>query len=244
MHWMKALNPAFANMKANTTSKYKTQLFQICAMALISGGAVFAQDTTPILRKPTGPLGTGGRTINGDKPPVIGEPTVPGGVSRHESSEVHLPDLVPLSIEAWKGPQDVELNEAHLEYWDGTPLWHYKAVISVGNFGNADADWFCGAIEWKVLETTDPVNWPIGTIHGMGNVSFLKGAGVFEIVHATYCYTEGFHIPKCVKKAEVRFIVDKYFKYLGGTPEYGKITESDEDNNISEPVIIDTTVDE
>ena len=240
MHLVKALNSAFANMKANTTSKYKTQLLQFCALALISGTAALAGDTDPITKPvQTGPLGTGRPRTIGETTPILTGPTVPGEVSREGNTEIRLPDLVPLSIEAWKGPQDEEIK---LEHWDNIPVWHYKTIISVGNFGKADADWFCGTIEFKVLETTDPLNWPVGAVNGWGTPSFMQGAQVLDVVYAKYCYVEGFYIPKCVKKAEVRFIVDKYYKYLGGTPEYGRIVESNEDNNFGDPIIIDTTV--
>jgi hypothetical protein len=116
---------------------------------------------------------------------------------------------------------------------------NFMAGVYVGNFGKADADWFYGYFKFKVVETTDPVNWPVGKTAFCGAASFLSGIPVVDVAYGQYCFGEGFLIPKVITKAEVVFIADSYFKYLGRMPEHGVIIEMDETNNVSAPVPVE-----
>lgn len=218
-------------MKKIETSKHKSILLTAAALTTLLTCPAFAADDLDILfRDISGETRTStrGQILT----PTTGTTPLDKEVSVPDSPFVKLPDIVPLSLEYWHNPS----GDGEFGSWGECSK--YMASVSVINLGTADADWFYGCFEFKVLETADPVNWPVGKKGGIGSAAFLNGVGVMDVAYATYCYVEGFYIPKAVTKAEVIFIADVYFKYLGGTPEHGNVVEMDEKNNVSEPVIV------
>ncbi|QIF00394.1 hypothetical protein [Roseimicrobium sp. ORNL1] len=216
-------------MNITSISSKKNTLLNLCIAALLSGGSALAGESTPATetRLPR----TGAESILTVRPTGADTPRVTDQENPRGLPE-KLPDLVPVYFTGWRS--DYSDEELH---WDG-PVNYYETDVAVTNLGEADAPWFYGYFKFKVLETADPVNWGVGSSAYCGNAAFLSGIDALDTVFATYCGWNGFYLPRCVTKAEVVFIADKYFKYLGGTPEHGAIVESSELNNVSEPLII------
>jgi hypothetical protein len=218
----------------NHISKSKTQSSHLTAsaFALMASCGAFAAD------QGTDPTNTPRVDTTSTTPVVTSGPSFPQPESSRmePSREINVPrpDLVPLTFEFWRNP-----NNDEDDYGIFGDAANFMASVYVGNFGKADATWFYGYFKFKVLETTDPVNWGVGKTAYCGAASFLGGIKVMDIAYGQYCFGEGFLIPKVVTKAEVVFIADPYFKYLGGTPEHGAIIEMDEKNNVSAPVIVE-----
>lgn len=216
-------------MNITSISPKKNTLLNLCIVAFLSAGSTQAGEATPAseTRLP--------RTGEVSRPTIRPTGTdVPKVTDQENPSELPepLPDLVPVYFTGWRS--DYTDEELH---WDG-PVNYYETEVAVANLGKADAPWFYGYFKFKVLETSDPVNWGVGSSAYCGNAAFLSGIAALDTVFATYCGWNGFYIPRSVTKAEVVFIADKYFKYLGGTPEHGAIVESSELNNVSAPIII------
>lgn len=217
-------------MNITSISSKKSTLLNLCIVALLSAGSTQAGETTPATETRLPRIGTDSilnvRPNDADVPKVTDQEN-PRGLPEK------LPDLVPMVFEAKSS-----------DYSDTTPHWtgflanYYETTVAVANYGTADSWWFYGYFKFTVIETADPVNWPVGKKAFCGNAAFLNGIEVLDTVYATYCDWNGFYLPRTVKKAEVVFIADPYFAYLGGTPEHGAIVESNETNNVSAPITI------
>lgn len=218
-------------MKHISKTRSRNNILTASAFALISTCGAFAADTIEI----TSPRIDPGTSTIQTRDMVSSTETLPEDSRMENPREFNYPrpDLVPLTFEFWRNP-----NNDEDDYGIFGDAANFMASVSVGNFGKADATWFYGYFKFKVVETADPVNWPVGKTAFCGAASFLCGIQVMDIAYGQYCFGEGFLIPKVVTKAEVVFIADPYFKYLGGTPEYGAIVEMDETNNVSAPVIV------
>ncbi|QIF01165.1 hypothetical protein [Roseimicrobium sp. ORNL1] len=147
--------------------------------------------------------------------------------------EVDRPDLVPLGISFTFDHAD-----------DGKDAWRYWAAkVTLANFGPADAGSFNAHIGFKVLSTTDPVKWPVGSCHyGNQGPIYLQSLKMFEIVDVpSYQWgSPDFAMPKAVTSAEIFLVVDRW-RYLN--PDYdwendygadytGAVMEGNEDNNV------------
>ena len=148
--------------------------------------------------------------------------------------QVDRADLVPIGV---------KLDFDHIAYG----YRYYGATVTVGNFGKADAvpinGMFHCRINYKVLASTDPVNFPVGSKHSGGQCPiYFKGMGVMEIGDVgPYIFgTPDFALPVAVTSAEIFLVVDRWH-YLSKDEDWendsgidytGAVAESDEDNNV------------
>jgi hypothetical protein len=168
-----------------------------------------------------------------------------------QGSEIKRPDLVPLGV-------DLAYDSSY-DDWDPVLFEHvfqhrhYLAKVSLINLGNADAvhleqgkygpliDSINCYVGYKVLASTDPVNYPVG-------YSVYKGLGSFvelKVLETTEVDTF-ISIPKVVTAAEIFVVVDRPLDpswynggdYTGtweddfGADYIGDVVEHDESNNV------------
>jgi hypothetical protein len=124
---------------------------------------------------------------------------------------------------------------------------YWGASVSVANFGTADIpNWFHCTIGFKVLGSTDPVNYPVGSFHHGNQVPiYFNTLKVLEIADSPF-YQFGlmdpdFGMPTCVTAAEIYLVLDHLWQYGQSLDEnwendtgyelIGDVTESDEMNN-------------
>ncbi len=140
-----------------------------------------------------------------------------------------LPDLVPMGINAMF---------SHLD--NGHRI--YSATVSVANFGQADSADFMCLVGYKVVDTTDPAKYPVGSSHYTGCLSFSSGVKVMDIADCSGNWA--FSIPEAISVAEIYIVVDRFWNWFdpadagtweddAGKDVVGNIAEMDETNNIA-----------
>ena len=144
---------------------------------------------------------------------------------------VELPDLVPLHF-------DLIMDQ------DSQYFHHYKVKATVANYGKADAGEFYCHFGMRVLETKDPVKYPVGFTDYIGLITYDDGLKVMEMAEPTGNWM-GIYIPKEVTKVAIYLVVDRNWNYLGGDfgnwdddagkELEGSVKELKESNNVLGP---------
>lgn len=214
----------------NTSIIMSIRAAVLCALAVTAQAGNNPRIVTDLPKETTKTqIETLPRPISDPREVILDGPVTKGPLELRDQ-----PELVPVTMEAWFDHEETD------EIWGHTR--RYGASITVANWGKAKAaDSFYCAFRIKVLDSINPAKYPVGMTIQTGLLGFFPMDVMDMQTHSTTnngIVDDTIHIPFEITKCELSFRVDIYYAYLGGSPVFGHIDETDENNNYSDPILI------